>query len=396
MAPRTRPLSASDFDRILGIVKQSVTTHEAALTATKELKRPLSERTLGRIFARKGLQSPATYLKREPVDPIVRAEKRDKERALQKDYDAVVERLREAEKRQQVLDALDSTKIKHIERREIQSGMREGVAVVLASDWHIEEHVPQRADTNFNHYNLNVAERRVGRFFSGVEWLLNFHRPMFGLHDVVLWLGGDLMTGYLRAENLEENELSPVEALVWLQHNITAGIRQLLNDSAIAMLTVVCSHGNHGRTTEKPRRATGAKNSYEWLLYQWLVDYFKGEQRVQFVTDQSNHQYVQVYDWQLHFTHGDEVGYQGGIGGITIPLTKAVHRWNDVRRCDFHHFGHFHQYLNHGHFTVNGSLIGYNAYAMSIGAKPEPPQQAFYVLDSKRGKTACCPIWVEE
>jgi hypothetical protein len=58
--------------------------------------------------------------------------------------------------------------------------------------------------------------------------------------------------------------------------------------------------------------------------------------------------------------------------------------------------GHWHQLVDYGDVTVNGSLIGYNAYAMSVRAKPEPPQQAFYVLDSKRGKSCRAPIWVTE
>jgi hypothetical protein len=33
---------------------------------------------------------------------------------------------------------------------------------------------------------------------------------------------------------------------------------------------------------------------------------------------------------------------------------------------------------------------------MSIKATPEPPQQAFYLLDAKRGKTCKSPIWVRE
>jgi hypothetical protein len=388
-------ISSSEFKRILEIVKQASTVEEASAEILTQLKRPMSDRSLRRLFAKRGLATPVNYL-RVSVDPIDAARKRDRESQLQKDYDSMVERVRAAEERQAVLDQLETTRIKNIKRRETKSGQREGTAVILASDWHIEEHVPSRADTNFNHYDLREAEKRCMRFFSGVHWLLDFHRPIFGLRDVVLWLGGDLMTGYLRAENLEENELSPVEALVWLQRNLVLGIRGMLDDSKIEQITIVCSHGNHGRTTEKPRRATGAKNSYEWLLYQWLKAHFENEPRVQFVTDQSNHQYLHVYDFELHFTHGDEVGYQGGIGGITIPLRKAVHRWNDVHRADFHHFGHFHNYLDLGDIAVNGSLIGYNAYGMSIGAPVEPPQQAFYVLDSKRGKTARCPIWVLE
>jgi hypothetical protein len=33
---------------------------------------------------------------------------------------------------------------------------------------------------------------------------------------------------------------------------------------------------------------------------------------------------------------------------------------------------------------------------MSVKGKPEPPQQLFYLLDSKRGKTAVSPIWVSD
>jgi hypothetical protein len=48
------------------------------------------------------------------------------------------------------------------------------------------------------------------------------------------------------------------------------------------------------------------------------------------------------------------------------------------------------------YLVTNGSLIGFNPFAVSIGAKYEPPQQAFFLVDSKRGKTASYPIWVED
>jgi hypothetical protein len=41
---------------------------------------------------------------------------------------------------------------------------------------------------------------------------------------------------------------------------------------------------------------------------------------------------------------------------------------------------------------VNGSLIGYNAYALAIKASPEPPVQAFFLIDSRFGKTVVCPV----
>lgn len=365
---------------------------EEAIQSAGYLRTPSS---LRRLFASKSIPAPSTYLGVDaaPVDPVERADKEDSAVRLRREHSQLIERVREAEERQHVLDRLKKpVKQVSITRRETTG--REGTAVVLASDWHVEEYVPRRNDTAGNFYDLAEADKRVRRFFDGTRWLVEFYRPTFKIRDLVLWLGGDLMTGYLRNENREENQLSPVETLAWLQARITAGIDHLLADGGLDRLVVVCSHGNHGRTTEKRQVSTGAKNSYEWLLYQWLAVHYANEKRIEFVTDQSNHQYLQVYDFNLHFTHGDEVQYQGGIGGIAVPLMKAVAGWDQVRRCDYHHIGHWHQLRDFGNITVNGSLIGYNAYAMSVRAAPEPPRQAFYVLDSKRGKTANCPVWV--
>jgi hypothetical protein len=64
--------------------------------------------------------------------------------------------------------------------------------------------------------------------------------------------------------------------------------------------------------------------------------------------------------------------------------------------ADWSHYGHYHQLFDGGHWILNGSGIGYNAFARSIKAAPEPAQQWFYVLDSKRGRTARSPIWLED
>ncbi len=391
--------TAKKLQQAQAILRDSVSLVEACSRITREIGLSTNSTALSHLFARRDLQHPITMLR--TADPIHRAAHVDSTTRLKREHADLVERLREAEARQAVLDRFSKPVQPYkIPRYEKRSGLREGTVVALASDWHVEEHVPSRADTNFNFYDLTVADQRCSRFFNGLRWLLDHNRAVFQIRTIVLWLGGDLITGYLRNENREENELSPVETLNWLRARLSAGIRHLLADPKTEEVIIPCSHGNHGRTTEKRQISTGAKNSFEWLLYQWLAQEFASEKRVRFVTDQSNHQYLDVEgsdrDWKLHFTHGDEVKYAGGVGGIAVPMMKAVAGWDQVRRCDYHHMGHFHQYTDYGSATVNGSLIGYNQYAMSIRAFPEPPQQAFYVLDSKRGKTAKSPIWVSE
>jgi hypothetical protein len=399
MADRpNRPWTAAEIKQALAICTTSRNRYEACRLIQERIGRSISADNLTRLFISRGLPSPQSLLRSDPVervDPIERVVAKEADSALKREHKHLVERLREAEARQVVLDSLNRpVEILKISRREKTSGLREGTAVILASDWHVEEHVPLRSDTWGNYYDLEVADRRVRRFFDGAAWLINTQRQVFALRDVLLWLGGDLITGYLRNENREENQLSPTQAIAWLKARLVLGIDSFLADKKTERLVIVCSHGNHGRTTEKRQISTGAHNSYEWLLYQWLADHYRDNKRVSVVTDSANHQYVQVYDFNLHFHHGDEVKYQGGIGGIAVPLMKAVAGWNAVRHCHYHHMGHWHQYSDFGSVTVNGSLIGYNAYAMSVRAKPEAPQQAFYVLDSKRGKTAMHPIWV--
>lgn len=84
---------------------------------------------------------------------------------------------------------------------------------------------------------------------------------------------------------------------------------------------------------------------------------------------------------------------------MTIPLLKYIARIDQQRRCYMHSIGHYHTripYSSWYRFQGNSSLIGYNAYAQSIGASPEPPTQNFQLIDSKRGATIAAPILVEE
>jgi hypothetical protein len=130
-------------------------------------------------------------------------------------------------------------------------------------------------------------------------------------------------------------------------------------------------------------------------MYHHLADEFRKEPRVQFEITASAHQYVNVYDRVVHFHHGDDVKYQGGIGGIGIPLLKAVPMWDLVKRADLHCIGHHHQLLDYGRVVVNGSLIGYGAYSQRIRAAFEPPQQMMLYIDSKRGKCMPTSLWVD-
>lgn len=315
--------------------------------------------------------------------------------AARGDLRKALERIDDLEGTLERYEAIASEPIERVEPVRLRPGLRPAVAVALLSDVHSEERVTP-TEAIRNSYDLAIAEHRVGRFFAGVEWLIIKESRHFALDTLVLWLGGDLISGDIHDELLETAEVPPAEAVLRVRAWIVAGLRRLLASLPEVRIVVPCSFGNHGRTTKRVRASTGYGHSWEWLLYHVLAGDFADEPRVRFHVTKDVIQYLDVMDFSLAFSHGDVMRYVGGIGGITIPATKQVLRWQRWKRCDYYNFGHFHTRIDLGEYAFNGSVIGPSAYGLRIGAAPEPPQQSFYVLDASRGKAMSTPVWVAE
>lgn len=368
---------------------------------TQAFKVRVTRHALDSAFDRVGEVTPFNLLKKEvpEIHPVERQEKLDQAASDKKKIKDLVQELRDARARQAFIDELKQTKpTPKIIQRERTSGLREMTAVALASDWHVEEIVDPESVAYCNEYNIHIAEQRIVRFFQSIIWNFEHNRASgrLQLRDLVLWLGGDLITGYIHQEYVESNQMSPTETVCWLMPKVRDGILSLLKHLNLEHIEIPCSYGNHGRTTDKTRILTGYANSYEWLMYKMLSDEMKKEERVHFEITNSPHQYIEVYGKTQHFHHGDDVRYQGGVGGLAIPLLKALPAWDMVRYAETHNIGHHHTFRDFGRAVVNGSLIGYGTYSQHIKAPFEVPQQAFYWLDSHRGKCMTTPLWVSD
>lgn len=271
------------------------------------------------------------------------------------------------------------------------SGTSEGVIVVNASDWHVEERVDPRAINGLNEFDLTLADERIKTFFQATLRLTRLLQQDIKVHTLVLGLLGDFISGDIHEEISEVCQLPPMEASVFAQERIIGGIECLLEHTKLH-LEVKCHSGNHGRTTKTTRFGTENGHSIEYLMYRHLAAYFRNEPRVRFDVAEGPHSYAEVFGKTLRFQHGHMVKYGGGVGGITIPVNKAIAGWNMGRRADIDLFGHFHQQIDGNHFIANGSLIGYNSFALSIKAPHDVPKQTLFLLDKKRGKTCVWPI----
>ena len=271
------------------------------------------------------------------------------------------------------------------------TGTSEATPVLVASDWHFEEEVDPRTVSGLNAYNLDIAHKRATEFFTHGLRLVKLLNQDVAISDVVVALLGDFISNDIHEEVAEVTDASPTNAIVLVLNELISGIEYFLENSSYTF-TFVCKSGNHGRTTKTTRFATENGHSLEYLMYLHLAAHFRTEPRVRFIIEDGIHTYLPVYDRTVRFHHGHAIRYAGGVGGITIPVNKAIAQWDKGRTADIDVFGHFHQSAQHRKWVCNGPMIGYNAFAMSIKADYEPPSQTLFLLDKRRGRTAVWPI----
>ena len=281
----------------------------------------------------------------------------------------------------------------------VASGKSESAAVFVWSDWHIEERVYPEQVSNKNEYSLAIADRRfLNLLHGGMAWY-KIESQKTSIKTIILALLGDFITGSIHEDLAEGNQLAPADAIHKAYSMIVSGIQYMLENTPKDVTFVIpCHSGNHGRMTKEQRIATESGNSLEYFMYLMLRDYFDDEKRIRFVVQPGYHSYVRFFEgaFETRFHHGHQINYQGGVGGITIPVNKAISQWNKARFVNLDVFGHFHTRFDGGNFIANGAMIGYNAYAVSIKASFEKPSQTFFLINREYGeKTVVAPIFVD-
>jgi hypothetical protein len=276
-----------------------------------------------------------------------------------------------------------------------KTGTGEGVVVAVGSDWHVYETIKPERVNGLNEYNPKIAEASVKEFFQGVLAWTNIHRGQLKVKTLVLALLGDLVTNMLYDDMKEENAGPVQEEVLFALGLICQGIDMLLEHGEFDEIIVVCCDGNHSRDTKEQRASGRSQHTYEWLMYHFLSKFiYVNNPKVRFQVAEGYHNFLKIYDWNVRFHHGDWIRYMGGIGGLTIPMNKAIKSWNVGRHADFDIFAHWHQTMNPGLFYSNGSLLGYSPFAVKVKGEFEKPQQGLLVTDSKRFITSVNRIYV--
>jgi hypothetical protein len=245
-----------------------------------------------------------------------------------------------------------------------------------------------------NEFSLDVCEARLAELWQRFFAMLEHERQLCRIDRVCIWLGGDLITGMIHPELAEENSLHPLAAKRWIGSRLRGFINAASEQAKEIVVATSC--GNHGRTTEK-LRTNEADTSYEHDLY-LTMQAEERKKNVRWQIGEGHLNYVDLDGFRVRFCHGHAIRYQGGIGGIHVPLNKAIAAWDSTTRADLTCIGHWHQFSwgRSGRYVTNGSVIGHSAYAIRIKANYEPPCQAAFVIDHGRHEvTKAYPLFCD-
>lgn len=259
-------------------------------------------------------------------------------------------------------------------------------AVALFSDAHIEEVVEPSSVLGLNKYNPDVAKERVAKYFVNLARCLNEDQ----VTDLIFASLGDTISGFIHEELAQTNSMSPLEATYLAQNLIYNGLEYLIDNTDLKTIKFIGIVGNHSRTTKKIQHSNGFKLSYEWLMYQNIKQQcILSGLPIEFCLPESEVAIIETPDQKkLMFCHGFQIKAQGTntVCGIYPALNRLNMKWKQIFNQDKIYLGHFHSCIAIPNVVVNGSIIGYNTFALSNGFAYEEPAQMYQVFDTEIGE----------
>jgi len=277
-------------------------------------------------------------------------------------------------------------------------GPKQAIPMLVISDWHIDEPVDPATICGLNEFSLEIARDRVARLTKAATKVVGILKGESDIDHLVIAALGDFMSGWIHEELQTANELTPLEAILEVLNMLTGLIQNLLDAGIVRDITMVCCVGNHSRITKKTFYKLRTKTSYEWMLYNLLMQHFqaRGETRVKFQIPTGYFNWISICDHDVRAHHGDNLRYNGGIGGVHIPVKKAIAQWNKGKHADLDVFGHWHTLEWAKDYIINGSLIGYNTFAEMLKCDYQKASQAIFLMHERFDTTAQYPIKLQD
>jgi hypothetical protein len=294
------------------------------------------------------------------------------------------------------LKTQDISKIKAPEVKPNNSIKNEATAIVQLSDTHFGKIILPSTVNGLNEHNPDIAKKRMDKLAENLISLVNKERAEVKIENLVLGLGGDFMENSMLHDHSQmATAFSQMEELLFCRELLHKFIKTISENGKFKKIVLPCVRGNHSRTTKKMNSTIDYRTNFESVLYNLLKQDFSSSMFEWYAPDSDICEF-QVYNKRIRSLHGWQVKSGGGIGGLTIPLNKYILRLDQISKCDYNLMHHYHS-LSYptANCTLNGSVCGYDTFAMQIGASFQKPMQSFQLLDKNRGFTIKAPIFCD-
>ena len=263
------------------------------------------------------------------------------------------------------------------------------VGILCISDIHAGEVVRPEEIGGLNEYNLEVCRERLRRLFSSAIRIIPRWSSDCKLEGVYVPLNGDLVSGDIHDELRRTNALTAQQQVYFIADELAAGIKKLAD--AFGYVYVCVTPGNHGRSTPQTHAKQTAALSYDTMVGEQLRRYFSDDRRIVVHVAPGRDAVYEVFGKRIFQSHHDQGG--GGGQGFAGPLLPVLRKGKSLEYAaaqsrifyDVVITAHHHTSGNLGKILANGSVIGYNEFAQSIRAAPEPPQQWLAIFHERWG-----------
>jgi len=282
-----------------------------------------------------------------------------------------------------------------------------GIPWLELSDIHYGEMVDPRQVFGANKFNTEICATRLQHTVDTANMLLGtvLDEPKFP--GFVLGLGGDLING---AQEIMHPELhlggEPImRQILGIAELIHAIIKKQIKVYGKVFVPGVA--GNHGRNTRKSYAKFYAETNFDWIVYQLLERWLAQEVRagqVVFLCPPARDITFKVAGHAYRMTHGDQFRGGDGIIGPLGPIKRGDNkkrgqastlptRGQEYETLVVHHF---HTLYQNRKLILNGSVKGFDEYALSCNFEYEPPMQALWLTHEKFGMNHFMPVLCEE
>lgn len=264
-------------------------------------------------------------------------------------------------------------------------GERETTVVLQYSDQHIDERVLPEAVMGLNEYNVEIAEKRNELYFYKAAKLISHHQAHYKINRIIFLMQGDGIGGWIHPELQQTNTLSPNEAIYKFKGMVVAGLKYMHDTLDVDEIVAVCVCGNHSRETIKTQYSNFTDTNKEYWMYLDIKQICEsmGLSRVKFIIPKAEMAIFELYGKKYLAAHGHQFRFAGGVGGIFPSMLRWFGNIAKSLKVDAAFIGHWHTSVMTRRVMVNGSIKGYDSYAIGRGFEYERPSQNLILIDSE-------------